>query len=451
MEAAQETNKEVPRGSLTNEVHKDTTPQQQPPPLVLDPKEVVRSNSNTARDADYYLHNPLSRTTSPNSNDSDLADSRDSTGEKRKRRRGGACTRGRKRPIILQVLLSISFIALMIAVLAALVPSFTLWVTSLRGLEKLQTESLNDAMTMRCTNIRTTVEANINNCERELRSVAGWAGRKVDSALAQLGVPTYGRSSPPLDLVLNETMFGSMTLQIYGQWATAFAVFVEEGMYLITSRSDWGPVLLIQTDWGENYSTVAYFYFPDDYAPNWAFEIHSSLVAFNYHAGLTDEILASLPSSLYWSPLEIPQNTQAVTQQIFAGLILPSTQKMVGVIAAAIMPDAFLNLFNDSITEGMLCAFIQDQDGCLVSSSCESASREVNSNIERVCTVNSTLWEIRDSSSMISDIPPEHSDAVIIVEKSNYTVAFLQIQSNEGFKAVVTVIAGIHQVLRTNL
>ncbi|KAH3759187.1 hypothetical protein Pelo_9006 [Pelomyxa schiedti] len=373
------------------------------------------------------------------------------SGVKCTRRLSVACchNHGNRRPIILQVLLSISFIALMIAVLAALVPSFTLWATSLRGLDKLQTESLHDAMTMRCTNIRTTVEANINNCERELRSVAGWAGSRVDYGMERLGFGVNNRRSPPLDMVINETMFGSLSLRIYGQWGTVFAVFVDEGMYLIIGESQFGPALLVQRGYGANYSSVAYLYFPGQYTPNWAFKIVTPIEPFRRHANLTNETLQSLQkSSLYWGPLEIPQNTKLVTTQIFAGLVLPSTGELVGVIISGIMPDAFLNLFNDSITEGMLCAFIQDHDGCLVSSSCESSSTEVGSNVERVCTVNSTSWEIRDSSSMLSEIQLEQSH-VLIFHRSNYTVAFLQIQSNEGFKAVATVIADTEFFQRT--
>ncbi|KAH3760391.1 hypothetical protein Pelo_7797 [Pelomyxa schiedti] len=403
---------------------------------------VNESDAIAARHADdtaslqeeLFMDQTPSRTTSFNSVDSLMRRGKSAGKGRRKSRR--------KRPVVLQVLLSISFIALMIAVLAALVPSFTLWATSLKGLKEMQGQSLNDAMTMRCTNIKTTVETNLNNCEKEQLSVAGWVGKKLDTRMTELGIAN--RSNPPLDLIVNETMFGSLTLDIYGQWATAWAVFIEEGMYLISSESDFGSVFLIQRGYGSNYSSSGYPYLPEEYSPAWSFRIDSPVSAFYYHAGLSDQILDTLVDSLYWGPLAIPHNSNFVTAELFAGLVLPSTKEMVGVIATGIMPNDFLNLFNDSITEGMLCAFIQDYDGCLVSSSCELASITVSSTVTKVCTINSTLWEVRDSSNIFETVLYENAERVMFFERYNYTVAYLRIQSNAGFKAVATVIADTH-------
>ncbi|KAH3760390.1 hypothetical protein Pelo_7796 [Pelomyxa schiedti] len=348
----------------------------------------------------------------------------------------------RNRPLVLNVCLSISFIALAIAIISSALPSVTIWTSTTHWLDILQRDYLELSVTEVSRNVKQTVETKLNSCENRMAIVVkysnGWLARKLSP----------GAVSVPLDLAVNETGEGASMLVVHGGFATSYSVFVDEGMFIITANTVFGDLEMIQRGFDSNYSSQVLPYLRETFLPNWDSPYFIPIIPYLPLNGITDttaKILAS--GSLHWGNIRVPKNGQQRLIELQAGLILPGKSEIAGLHMAMISPSEFISLIDYNISDGILCVFVQDYTGCLITSTCEPAFYNRDSVYTDVYTPNSTLWEVRDSSSLLQTAIARNSSEAITFKRANYTVAYLGIQSKLGFKAMSTVIAGFFPLL----
>ncbi|KAH3742659.1 hypothetical protein Pelo_15948 [Pelomyxa schiedti] len=402
------------------------------------------AGSVTSTSTSVSLSLSSSSTAAPSDDDYDNDESNDPrTKGAPQRARGRERRRKRGRPIVLRVLLSISFIVLVIALLAAVVPTNIIWVMSSRGIQKLQDESLESTISARCLSIEATMVTHIENFEQEMGSSMAFVNRMIAKRmLAEAGDPAP--ASVPLGVAYNETVRLTTMLEVYGGIMDSFGVFVDEGMYIVAPRSVVGAVQMFQYGFDSNCSTVLYPYLIDDYEPNWDVPLNVPIIPLGRHSELSDEQWDTLAStsSLMWTSVGA-RKTEIISAELCAPLFLPgSANKLAGFVSGAIAASHFISLLPQDNEDGIICTFVQNFNGMILSSTCEVASYMNETEVISVNTLNSTIWEVRDSASHLATALAGNISEVFIFHGRNYTVAFLQIKSSGGFTAVTTVIAG---------
>ncbi|KAH3760755.1 cell wall anchor protein [Pelomyxa schiedti] len=339
-----------------------------------------------------------------------------------------------KRPLVLRVLLSISFIALLVSAYAAISPALTIWVISARGLTHLQKEAMNDAIEMTCINTESPMKANIENVETQMRSIVAY----INAMIAERHdiVTDY----VPIDVALDEVAPLYTLLNSYGGFFQVVGISAPDGSMIVSVEDTFGwPFQLIQFGFDENATAWFVPYVVEWYDVYWpgAFPVPPGMLL--PHATLSDEQWNSLtPGCLLWSPIEIPDTVPDLTASLNAPILLPGSSNITALFSAGISAVNFLSIFGQEDQPGILCTFIQNQNSWIISSSCENISY---ADLTPQLTSNSSLWEIRDSTRFLSEALAKNSTGVVTFDQHNYSVAYLTIQTESGFTAITTVIA----------
>ncbi|KAH3744665.1 hypothetical protein Pelo_13938 [Pelomyxa schiedti] len=354
---------------------------------------------------------------------------------------------GMKRPMILRILFSISFIVLVIALVAAIVPSVTIWVMASSGISDLEQQSMEDTISTISFNIKTMMETNLGNYERQLGSAAQFANALITQSMGY----TSNATSVPVEVAYNSTRHVMSTMTVYGGAIESFGVFVEEGLYIVAPKSWAGAILLFQYGYGANYSMVIYFYLSDRFEPNWAIPITVANVPFRKHGTLSNEQWAIFTSNLtlMWGTVGVAKNSEVITADLYAPLFLPGSSDFAGFITGSIAAHNLISLLSGEDREGIVCTFVQDLVGTILSSTCENATYMVGTQVVTVSTFNSTVWEVRDSASHLTTVLAGDHSTLSIFPGRNYSVAFLYIESVYGLTAITTVIADSNYFQKT--
>ncbi|KAH3742660.1 hypothetical protein Pelo_15949 [Pelomyxa schiedti] len=363
-------------------------------------------------------------------------------GQRRPRRR----ERKKSRPAVLRVMMSISFIVLVIAVVAAVVPSATIWATSSHGIYDLQDQSLTDTISTLCYNIKATMETNLGNFEKQLKSYVEFANCMISETLP------VNSTSIPLGIAWNETRQLTSMMTVYGGVMESYGLVVDEGLYIVAPYSWAGAIQIFQYGFGDNFTNVVYPYLIDKYEPNWVAPYNIVFPEkFRRHSTLSDEQWETFTSekTLMWGSVGVVKNNQVITADLYAPLFLPESSQMGGFLAGSIAASHFISLLSETERDGIICTFVQNNNGTILSSTCEVASYMVGSQVVTVNTFNSTIWEVRDSSSNLATVLAGNLSQVSIFHGRNYTIAFLHIESIYGFTAITTVIADTNYFQKT--
>ncbi|KAH3766202.1 hypothetical protein Pelo_1928 [Pelomyxa schiedti] len=349
----------------------------------------------------------------------------------------------KRRPLVLRVLLSISFIVLLIAVTVAVVPSVTIWVIGAHGLAVLQSKTMVDAIRTSSFNIKSPIETNLDICEKQMLSAVEYCNARIARRRADISGDYV-----PLSLAVNESSSYNTLLDVYGGFMEVVGIFTTDGTMVITASNTIGfPMEILQTGYGEDASLILFVYLPDEYQPDWSTASPFVWEPFLPHATLSDEEWSSLrPNSLLWGAFSVPSNVQELIAPLYAPLLLPGSSTISGIFSASINAADFISLFGHKDQPGIICTFIQNYDGWIISSSCENITF---SSLITPVTVNSTIWEIRDSAHLLSKALAKNSSDVVLYYRNGYTAAFLPIESEYGFTAVITVIADSGYFQRT--
>ncbi|KAH3742658.1 hypothetical protein Pelo_15947 [Pelomyxa schiedti] len=351
------------------------------------------------------------------------------------------------RPLVAKIALSISFIVLVVSVVSALGPSVAAWGLSGQGLRTLQTQAMVDSISARCINIKTSLQTNLNSMEMQMLGAANFANSVIASIVQKEATggnsSDYYTSALTLDMLMRGTKTCRPLLSVYAGFVEVLAVFLDIGMFAFAPKSVVGSVLALQYGYDEaSYNCTLYQYDIASYEPKWDAVLPLRLAPFRRFATISNESLASLSrSSLAWGDVQVPRNTRNQIAALFAGLWLPGSATVSGLYSASINAADFLSVFGENPPEGIICTFIQYPSGQILSSTCEAATYVVDTTMVTVSTSNSTIWEVRDSSSLLLSALAESNSDVVIYHRRNYSVGFLHIQSNNGFKAITTVIA----------
>ncbi|KAH3742661.1 hypothetical protein Pelo_15950 [Pelomyxa schiedti] len=352
----------------------------------------------------------------------------------------------RVRPLVLKILFSISFIVLIIAIIAAVVPSATVWAKASKGITDLEDKSMNDKISAICNNIKVMMETRLGNFEKEVASSVGFANTMVSQKLDGTNA-----TSLPLDLTYNASRHILTMLTVYGGVVESLGVWVSEGLYIVAPKSWAGAVHGFQRGYGSNCTMEIYYYLIDKYEPNWDTPLTFPIVPFREHASLSDEQWATFSSdlTLMWGNVGIFDNNEIITADLYAPLFLPDSSELGGFVTCSIAADSFISLMTDSEQDGIICTFVQNYNGTILSSTCEDASYKNGSQVVTVNTDNSTIWEVRDSASHLAAVLAGNLSEVSIFQGKGYIVAFQRIESIYGFTAITTVIGDINYFQKT--
>lgn len=341
--------------------------------------------------------------------------------------------------VIPKALCSISFIVLVLAICASLGPALVVWSEAVStGLGDLQDRVLYESLKQRAFSVKTHLELNLESCESQLLGYSNWLNSIVNThADEDLGVLFWiNRTS---DMVMMGTPFGGC--------AGSVAFMLQDGGYVAILGSDFGFIFAVQYGYGSSASIILYPYNIDTFSPYWNFPIPMDITALDYMAGLDSSVIAYLleTGEPYWSPLgESSQNQHVMTTNLLIA-IPDSTGTLIGIFSNLLSPGDMKSLYSDSSPTGILCSFIQDTDGCLISSSCENATSFSGTTILRTCVWNSTVSVVVASQEFLAQaLQANISSSVVLFQKNGLAFGYVLASTTYGFNAIVTVVADLN-------
>ena len=353
-----------------------------------------------------------------------------------------------------RVVCSISFIVLALATCAAVIPAIIIWFASVSsGLNKLQQNFLQESIERRAVDVKLNVELNLGGCEDQMLGLSEYV-----SAL----LVDRDQDEPDLDFILNKTLVSATLLTPHHGCGRLFVMIVNDGGYGIILGSVWGSLLGVQRGLGTAGTLTLYIFDMDNFTPNWMYGFTypgaSAIDIVSVVANSTmKELITGVP--LVWTPFSVKYKTGVYSGMISADLVAPitdpTTNFLRGFMQISMTDIGFGFLFKNQTNEdGIICTFIQDTLGCLLSSSCETASLYVfTPNVTRVCTHNSSISEVRTSYSVLlgtlgTNVSSWRDNGTVVITQGDLAFGFSRIKTPHGFIAISTVIAGISTVFR---
>ena len=348
-----------------------------------------------------------------------------------------------------RALCSISFIVLLLATCAAVIPAIIIWTASVSGgLSRLQESLLQECMERRAGDVKLSLELSLGACEDQLLGFSEYLTASVANRY---------EDEPDFDLIFNKSMAAITMLTKHHGCGRTLVIAVNDGGYALVEITWIGSVLAIQRGFPpENVSFVCYLFDLKNFAPEWEYPfVYPGAYAVGKYAGVSDTILQELldGSSLVWTPFATQYSSGAYSSVMSSNMIAPikdSTGTFLrGIVEIMISDNAFEFLFaNTTAGPGINCVFVQDTNGCLLASSCENATKnDFTENVTRVCT-NSSIWpEVRESAVVLTDnlgggALLSNNDTAVIV-KGAYAYAYTRVKTTYGFEAISTVVAGM--------
>ena len=344
--------------------------------------------------------------------------------------------------LIPKALFSISFIVLVLAICAAVVPSILVWTQAVSdGMGQLQDRVLLESVKQTALTIKTRLQLKLSMCEYQVKGYTSLLNSIVQeqSEDADLG----------LDFWLNNTKDMGTLLITYGGCAGTLVMLLQDGGFGIILQTMWGHMFGVQRGYPPaNTSVTLYFYDVTLFEVAWQMPIPVSLVAFEYMAGFDDSLLQSLldnPNIPVWSPFAVKGGaSKSLTADILGGIVDYNGDALLGMFSSSLSPENIQDLFADNSTEGILCTFVQDIEGCFISSSCELAQGYNDSRVLRACSWNSSLAYVRESYQFLDQaLASNLTTQVAMFKQDMYAFGFTEVKTDYGFTAIVTVVAGL--------
>lgn len=347
---------------------------------------------------------------------------------------------------------SISFIVLLLATCAAVIPAIIIWTASVSGgLSELQNSFLQESMERRAGDVKLNLELNLGRCETQLEGYAEYMTSLVS-----------GRTEDEADLafIMNRTMSCAALLTSHHGCGRALVVTVNDGAFGIIEDTEYGAIIGIQQGFPPSTTTTkVYLYNMAQFIPYWTFSFVVNTALVPQQAGLSDTVWEELEDgNLEWTPFESKSAYSKVTMT--SDLLAPikdSTGSFIrGVVALMITDSGFRGLFaNQTVGAGMVCIFVQDMSQCLLASTCEEAVLYPGTdNQTRKCTNNSTRQEVQQSrivfqEHLVNNLELLENGTTIVYKSGSNAFAFALIKTTFGFTAISTVVADLNYFTST--
>ena len=348
-------------------------------------------------------------------------------------------------PVLLffpKVVFSISFIVLVLAIGAALLPSLLVWNEAVSsGMNDLQQQVLLESITQRAGSVKSQLELKLTSCETAMVGYVAWLNALVTN---------YAAEETGLDFFVDNVMDCAILLQKNGGCASSVELFAPDGAFLIIqSVPGYGAIFGEQRGYppSSNVTQTVWLYSLTNFLPIWAFSMSFASDPYEYFNGFSSEWLEELltPKTLKWTPLSVKENAWVMTTDLVAGVVANGESSFRAIIGNSMAPGDISELFEDSNSDGIICSFIQDFSGCLISSSCEEPLYGNNTKVTRICTWNSSFAEVVASQEYLAQAISDSTlnSSIVLFQTDTLAFGYTLIQTPYGFEAVVTVVAGL--------
>ena len=286
-----------------------------------------------------------------------------------------------------------------------------------------------ESMQRRTEAVKARLVLSLGACENQ---VLGF-GQLMNNLIAQ------NASGSDVDLFLENTLSMASLYTVHLGCGTSLGFAGNDGVLAMNYEQ---RMALYQRGWPPASSTLYFLDF--DFATFQVKSVLNSLPGFIIkNAQLAPEILEALPdtSHAFWTGFTLPNSYKEIVTFLITGIVEPDDPETLrGTVTSLLTPSIFRSLFADLVSEEIKCIFLQDLAGCLIASTCENATVNITGTLERVCLVNSSVSVVQES--WIEQQKVEIYDNISLVHKSSSSFAFIRLETEQGFKAICTVIAG---------
>lgn len=228
------------------------------------------------------------------------------------------------------------------------------------------------------------------------------------------------------------------------------SVMVEDGgvVTVTPTLSTTAPFFFIQKGYPPNASVSLYKYDAVNFTPNMSHPVKLPIPPVKRFLGVSNTTLKKLAAGeAVWTAFQ-PKTTGTggtiVTADLMLGILDPDQSGVLrGWISGSLGHADFEKFFADGLTEGIVCIFIQDYSEVILSSSCENITL-ANNSAARITTHNSSIQMVRDSTNFFDSAVAQAENATVpIFQTKDSIFSYSFIETEQKFKAVATVIAGV--------
>ncbi|KAH3743608.1 hypothetical protein Pelo_14991 [Pelomyxa schiedti] len=356
---------------------------------------------------------------------------------------------------------SISFIVLLLAMCAVVVPVMVVWRGSVsQGLITLQQSYLVESMSRRADLVRMQATSSLESCERQLHSHADYANAAMRRAAAENSSFKFD-----LDFAFN-VAFEHVTqiFTVHGGCAATICIFTLDGAFFLFEDSWFGPIVGFQKGFPpqSNISKSIYLYNVENFIPYWSVSIPvgSLIEPYPMFGGLSTDVLSKITNTnkSVWTPFALYKNSPIMASNLITGIVNHSAsdevktgttypESLLAGFSVLLTERVFEGLFKNLETNGMLCLFVQDESHCLLASSCENSSIVITtSEVYRVCTFNSSVGTVRRSGFVLQELlaASRLGTSPVVITEGSVSYGFANITTDKGFQAVAVVIADLN-------
>eukprot|EP01105_Mastigella_eilhardi_P005977 TRINITY_DN17621_c0_g1_i1.p1 TRINITY_DN17621_c0_g1~~TRINITY_DN17621_c0_g1_i1.p1 ORF type:complete len:800 (-),score=173.85 TRINITY_DN17621_c0_g1_i1:41-2416(-) len=358
------------------------------------------------------------------------ASSRSGGGHERQRsarRCCGTCVR-----MLLRVFLSVSFLVLVLSTVASLLPSLLIWAEAVKGgMHTLQEQYLDESIARRTIATTTSMLDKLQSCESVLLGFSAFLntlsainGSDLSLLQTKAGLSAYGLTKTCGESVVTYGRDG-LTMLVKN------VVMIQNGYP--TSSVPRVPIMLYPL----NVKTYTIMYQRGIFA--------GYGVGYLSELSATDLATVTNTSNVVWGdPVarsDSVRNLAYTTEEVTAGWIDPDTQTLRGVIQLSLSSRSFDD-YVGSDEDGVFCTYIQDVNGCLMTSSCENSTFfGADGHPYQRCAYDSVVPEVRTAYSIWNETGDYKFGQLVTVKRDGLVFSFQYIDSAHGFEAVVVLIS----------